>query len=142
MVYATEQNIIDRYGVDELLLVSDRDGDGVADVNIVSTGLQDATEEIDSYLAARYALPLATVPGILTRTCVDLAMYYMSPTADALTEERTNRIEAARKWLMALSKGHVSLGITAPEPPTIPQSVQSSSANPTRVFTRTTMEGL
>lgn len=142
MAYATEQNIVARYGEAQLLLVADRDGDGIADAGVVDAALDDATDEIDSYLAARYALPLTTVPGILTRIAADLAMMYMSPTADSQTEEQSTRIKEGRDWLKMLAKGVVSLGNAAPEPETIPQAAQSASTNPSRVFTRTTMRGL
>lgn len=139
--YATQQDLEDRYGSAEVLLVSDRDGDGSIDAGVVSEALQDATDEIDSYLSARYDLPLATTPGILTRRCGDIAMYLMADTADSLTEERTNRYKAAISWLKDLVKGNASLGLDQ-EPATTPQAVAVASINSDRVFTRSSMRGL
>lgn len=61
MAYATRQDIIDRYGEDELIVAADHDEDGVADATVVEQGLADASDEIDAYLAGRYTLPLAVV---------------------------------------------------------------------------------
>ena len=139
MAYATLTNMQTRFGSDAVLLVSDRDGDGIADTGVIDGALDDATEEIDSYLAAKYQLPLATVPGVIERYCCDIAMYLLSDTADVLTEERKNRYEKAVSWLSKLAKGIVSLGLES-EPETIPHDFQVTSN--TRVFTRTSMGGL
>ena len=78
MAYATQQNMIDRYGDDQLLIVADRDNDSVVDAAVIEQALLDATAEIDTYVAAKYALPLSTVPTVLTRLCVDISMYRLT----------------------------------------------------------------
>lgn len=141
MAYATHKNLEDRYGTEEVLLVSDRDGDGASDVDVVVEAIADADDLIDSYLSQRYDLPLSTVPGILTRVSGDIAMYMMASTADALTEERRTRYEDAIKWLKDVVAGKASLGL-ADEPATTPLNVAVSSSNPVRIFTRATMWGV
>lgn len=115
MSYATQADIIDRYGENALYAVADRDGDGVLDSEAIGNALNDATAEIDSYLAARYPLPLTVAPKIIVILCVDIALYRLAP--DYRTEERRQRYEDAVKLLRAISEGKASLGIAEPEAP-------------------------
>ncbi len=114
-MYATQQQIIDRYGEDALLEVADADLDGIVDGAPVAAALQDAGDEIDVYLGARYRLPLATVPPLLTRLCVDMALYKLS-SAGALTDEKRQRYEDAVRLLREIATGRASLGIEEPAP--------------------------
>lgn len=136
MAYAIIQDLIDRHGEDTVLVVSDRDGDGVVDTTAVSDALDDASDEIDTYLAKRHSLPLATTPGVLTRMCGDIAIYRLADTADVLTDERRTRFEDALVWLKMAAKGTVSLGLED-EPASVSSHVEMSSKD--RVFTRTSM---
>ena len=44
----------------------------------LATFLSDASDEIDAYLEARFALPLSDPPAILTRLCCEVAMYHLN----------------------------------------------------------------
>lgn len=65
MGYADESDLRTRYGQDELLLLTDVNGDGAPDASAIAAALAAADEIIDGYLAGRYALPLSPAPGIL-----------------------------------------------------------------------------
>lgn len=140
MAYAVQQDITDRYGEAFLTTLADRNGDGIVDAAAVSKALADASTEIDSYLAARYPLPLAVVPEVLTRLAVDIAVYRLgyAPGAGA-DESKRERYEDAVALLRDLSKGTASLGIESPAP-----SVGGvvTVAGSERLFTRDTMKGL
>lgn len=116
MPYANAQDIIDRYGNDTLLMLTDRDGDDQVDTQVIDQAVADATAEIDTYLAAKYSLPLPTTPSVLVRLCVDIAIYRLSSTADMVTEEKRQRYEDATTLLRRIAKGEVSLGISQPAP--------------------------
>jgi len=82
MPYATQQDLIDRYGADEIRAVSDRSQPPLdaIDAAVVAKALADAREEIDGYLAKRYQLPLAVggaapVPGVLVGLASDIARF-------------------------------------------------------------------
>jgi phage gp36-like protein len=112
MAYATEQDILDRYGENVLLTAFDRDGDGAADFGAVVKALADASAEIDGYLVGRHDLPLATVPETLTFMAVDIALYKGSGIDGAgQTEEKRQRYEDAIKFLTQVAKGGISLGL-------------------------------
>lgn len=114
MGYATQQDIIDRYGADTLYTVFDRDNDGILDTDAVTRALDDASNEIDAYLVGRYPLPLATVPPVLKLLCADIAVYKGS-TGAVQTEEKRQRYEDAVRLLGKIAEGKVSLGLEKPE---------------------------
>lgn len=109
--YATVQDVIDRYGNDALLLIADRDNDGLVDNAIVDTALADASAQIDAYLAVKYTLPFATAPALLVSLCVDIALYRLSAERDVATDERRRRFDDALQLLERLSNGDASFGI-------------------------------
>lgn len=135
-MYATQQDMIDRYGEDDLLIAADHDGDGVADAAVVTQGLSDATDLINTYIGERVPLPLVTVPAILKRLCVDIALYLMSKPP-SITEEKRKRYEDALKLLAAISDGKVSLGASeSGEPASGSASGGASFTAKDRVFKR------
>ena len=139
MAYATLQDIIDRYGEDDLLMAADRDGDDQVDTAAVDRALADASAEIGTYLAARYTLPISSVPEVLKRLCVDITLYRLAFNAVGNTEERRQRYEDAVALLVRISKGNVGLGMNT-NPPSKGNGVVISG--PDRKFNRDTMEGL
>lgn len=139
MAYATQKDITDRYGGAALLIAADRDGDDGLDTRAVADALTDATSEIDSYVAARYDLPLSTVPAVLVGYCVDIAIYRLSATADVATDEQRKRYEDARKWLEHVSSGKVSLGLA--DPPSTGSTKISVASSP-RLFSRAKLREL
>jgi phage gp36-like protein len=139
--YATLQNLEDRNGEANVLLVADRDGDGSVDTEAVNNALSDSTEEIDSYVGVKYDLPLVSVPPILERICCDITMYRLAYDASSLTEEIRQRYDDALAWLKKLAEGKVTLGLDD-EPESVSMNVQTSNINQVRLFTRTTMRGL
>ena len=78
MPYATTEQVTERYGADLILRLTDRDGDGAADAEVLERALADAASEIDTYLAAKYQLPLSETPAVLTRLAVDIAVYRLA----------------------------------------------------------------
>lgn len=123
MAYATQQDIIDRYGEDELHLVGDQDNDGVlnqAESDRVDTALEDASAMADAYLRSRYDLPLDSTPVELKRAVVDIAMYELSSNAAVMSEEREKRRDRAVNFLKSISRGDAALDVGSEEPaPTV-----------------------
>lgn len=149
--YATLADITALYGVDALF-VADRDGNGQADQVAVSRALSSATDEINSYLAVRYPLPLqlaagVPVPGVLVQSAVDIAVYRLALSRDVQSKEHRLRYEDALEALKALAAGRAQLvlasgsaqGDQSPAPES-PQPVVA--AGPERLFSRAAMRGL
>ena len=121
MAYATRADLVARFGEQEIASLEDPDNTG-AGLRISSDALSDATEEINSYVAVRYSVPLASVPAPLSRACCDVARFRLYK--DRPTEEVKYRYERTIKWLEQLAAGKVSLTFTAPLPPD--QAAQAS----------------
>lgn len=112
MNYATQDDLVRRFGEGELLDLADRDNDGVIDTEVVDGALADAASLIDSYIGRRVSLPLDPVPAVLERVACNLARYFLYE--DRATEEVRKRHEEAVSWLRAVSRGEATLGADAP----------------------------
>lgn len=109
MPYATQADLVERFGETEIIQLSDRDRTGAIDSAVVTAKLADADAEIDAYLATRYTLPLASVPTVLKRVACDVARYHLFD--DRVTDDVRRRYEDALKFLQAVAKGTVSIGV-------------------------------
>jgi phage gp36-like protein len=117
MPYATQQNMIDRYGQQELIELTDRANIGVIDATVLANVLADADAEINTYLNSRYTLPLPTVPPSLTKFACDIARYQLYDTR--ASEQVLQRYKDAIAFFKMLATGAISLGLnsalTAPQ---------------------------
>jgi phage gp36-like protein len=109
--YATQQDLIDRFGETEVIQLSDRASTGAIDAAVVAAKLADAAAEIESYLAGRYTLPLEPVPLALQRIACDIARYHLYD--DRPTEYVAKRYDAAIAFLRSVNKGDIQLGVDA-----------------------------
>lgn len=134
MSYAIRQDLIDRFGQQELLQLLDRDGDGIEDSGLLTRVLADADAEIDSYLSGRYTLPLSPVPARLPALACDIARYRLYATQ--ATDEVRNRYQDAIKFLTLVAKGEVELGTNTP----VATGGSPKSDAPDRVFTRDSLD--
>lgn len=107
MNYATTQDMIDRFGQDELVQLTDRSGAGVIDQVVLGRALADADADIDSYLGSRYTLPLPSVPSVLVRVGADIARYYLY--GERINDLVKTRYDAAITFLQQVAKGLATL---------------------------------
>jgi phage gp36-like protein len=147
--YITRENIIDRIGESDFVVLSDRDNDGSADDGVVNGAIRDAEVIVNSYVGNRYSLPLPgitsdvdpslnTVPAMLVMLAVDVAVYRMAADHGRLTTEITQRYNDALKWMAKLVQRQVTLGVAeAATPDTLHGGV--FRRGPERLMTR---EGL
>lgn len=139
MSYATQQELVDRFGEVELIQLTDRDDPpaGVINATVVQRALSDADAEINGHLEGRYALPLATTPTILVTYACDIARYHLYD--DRASEQVTKRYEAAMKFLRMVAEGKIGLGPDGSGDPTAPTGGVQHVA-PEREFTRDRMK--
>ncbi len=108
MAYVTQQEMIDRFGEDELIQLTDRGGSGVIEPQVLQRAIDDACAIMDGYMGARYAVPLdSPVPDIVSVNAADLArcQLYDSGTVD----KAEARCERAMKWLRDVAAGRAMI---------------------------------
>ncbi|HYH17505.1 MAG TPA: DUF1320 domain-containing protein [Azospirillum sp.] len=117
MSYATLQDLIDRFGADELVQLTDRAAvpTEAIDEVVVGRALDDARRLIDGYVGGRYRLPLAPVPDLVRRIACDLARYFLH--SNKPTELVKDSYKEAVRLLEKVAAGTVTLqaaGLEAP----------------------------
>ncbi|ENV71902.1 hypothetical protein F946_01357 [Acinetobacter johnsonii ANC 3681] len=108
-MYATRNDLEARFGEGELQQLESMQTVG----NSIEEALQDASEEIDSYIAVRYVLPLPNTPSTLKRIACNIAryrLYFQQPI-----EEVENRYKAEIDFLKRVADGKATLNILNPQ---------------------------
>ncbi len=115
-MYCTQADIVEQITEDELIQLTDDAGAGSVDSDKVDRAIADADSEIDSYCGARYGVPFTTVPTMIRKVSVDIAVYhlYTRRAALGLPEERKTRYEKAVQFLRDVARGLASLGSDEP----------------------------
>jgi len=111
--YCTTNDLVERFGAEEILQLSDRDGGGFIDEQVVGSAIADASALIDGYLGGRYALPLSAVPSVLPKLCGDIARFNLYD--NAIPDVVQKRYDAALAFLKSVGKGGVRLGLSDSE---------------------------
>jgi phage gp36-like protein len=140
MSYATQQDLIDRYGRDELVQLTDRDDPAGGDLDTVpiARALAAADAEINGYIASRVTTPVSPVPLILTEKACVIARYLL--WKDRASERVRNDYLDSIKWLKDVAAGTVSLGdATAATAPTSGGKPQFGET--CRTFTKDSLKG-
>jgi phage gp36-like protein len=136
MSYANIDNMIARFGADEVVKLTDRNFTGVIDAGVLAGALAEADAEIDPYLAPHYLLPLASVPRILTGYACDIARYRLCGAGVTETEQVRNRYTDAVKFLTAVAHGKLGLGLDFANHAAQPANTVQFSMPGNRVFDR------
>ena len=125
-MYCTRDDLLGKFGTES---IEDLE---YGRPNAVAEAIDDASGLIDGYLAARYPLPLITVPSVVTRIARDLVRYGLDNNpSDVVSKRRDDAV----KFLVSLSKGEVTLGMpTASEPESLDTAEIQSDGH---VFRRT-----
>lgn len=105
MPYATQQDLVDRFGEEELVQLTDRQVPpaGTVDGTVIGKALADADALIDGYLAARYAIPITPSPPLLVKLAADVARYFLH--GKSATETVRQAYEDALKVLQEIARG-------------------------------------
>jgi phage gp36-like protein len=110
MAYAVVDDFIKAFGERETLMLTNLDNPNSVTIDPIplDKALDDATAEIDTYIASRYILPLISTPTVVNRYCLDIARYMLDRVRSR--EDVRLRYEDALKWLGMLASGKVSIG--------------------------------
>jgi len=135
MGYATQQDLVDRFGAEELVQLTDRAQAGTIDATVVGKALADADALMDGYLATRYAVPVTPTTALLTRLAADVARFLLH--GKSATETVRQAHEDALRFLREIASGKASLIGAAPPPASQATGGPVLVAAPDRVFGRT-----
>lgn len=139
MTYATQSDMSDRFGAVELAQLTDRVNGAVIDATVLGRALTDADAEVDSYLARRYSLPLASTPVVVVRIAADIARYRLYD--DAAPTQVRQRYEDAVSLLKRMASGDVQLaGSTALAPAGTGAGNAVAARTPEKVFSATVLQ--
>ncbi len=139
-MYCTGDQLIDRFGEDELITLTDVDGDERPNAAVMELALQDASDEIDIYISTRASLPIASgsTPPILIRLCADIARYRLHD--ENPIDEVKARYDSAVKTLKDISAGRANLPLPDPASSTS-TTVYGERTDSDRVFTDESLKG-
>ncbi len=139
MPYCTLDDIKKHIPEDVLVELTDDESLGSINTTRVDQAIADADSEIDAYCGVRYAIPFQTVPEIIRKISVDIAIYNLfSRSRLEPPELRKDRYHQAIDTLKGIAKGTVSIGID-PRPPAHSENTISISGND-KLFTREKLE--
>lgn len=140
MTYATLDSLIDRYGADLLVQLTDRGvvPTGQVDQDVTERARIDAEALVDGYLGAKYALPLVEVPPLVADITRRIWLYNLHPHTPA--DKVKTDYETALRQLRDIASG----SLTIPAAGVAPATADGSGAQFTdrdRDFSPETMTG-
>ena len=112
MSYSTISDLINQFGEIEVVAITDRNRDGVIDEPVANSALQRASDMMDSYLVARYPLPLSVVPHQLVDLCCDIARYKLLGSDVTETDPARYRYKDALRTLEHIRDGKIDIGLS------------------------------
>jgi phage gp36-like protein len=139
MAYATEEDIVNRYGSEILTILADFDDDSEVDSDKVELALTDASSAVDGYLGGRYQTPLEDTTPILTKITVDIAVYNLGVSGIGGSEQRKEHYDNALAYLKDISRGHIGLGIAQEDAQ--PAGGEAEFYSEDRLFSRDNLSG-
>lgn len=119
MNYATKQDMIDAFGEDEVVRLTDAYvAPGVIDEATLTRALDRASDRINGFVSARYPQSFENIPKLLIGICCDLVRYDLSGTGNRImSDEVRDRKSDAYKLLGMIADGRVKMGLDVAEQP-------------------------
>jgi phage gp36-like protein len=118
MPYATQSDMLVRYGETELRQLSDIGTPrlGTVDSSVIARALADASAWIDSYLVGRYPLPITDAGALATLNlhCAAEARYLLMTASP--DDQAVKGHEERERYLRSIAKGEINLIAPAAAP--------------------------
>jgi phage gp36-like protein len=141
-VYSTLADIKKLLPEEVIVQLTDDEGLGAVGQARVDEAVTQADAEIDSYIGGRYSVPLSTVPDIVKKHSVDIAIYNLySRVVQDVPEIRRERYKNAISQLKDIARGTVSLGMADPPAAADDGGAETNKPTDENVFTRDSLEG-
>ncbi len=143
MTYATQQDMIERFGAEELIQLTDRVNmpPSTIDQDVLGRALSDADALIDTYLIGRYDLPFPATPAALVGYSADIALFKLYGNRATVGGEIERNFKFAVSWLTSVANGTVKLEVLSePAPQSGGSQVRFTSSD--RALSRDSLRGL
>lgn len=112
MAYCTQADVEKAAGgAESLVALTDQNGTGAIDPDVLADAIDAAEEWINSYAQRQYKVPFAAVPDIIKRTCAEEAVYRLKYQRRATTADDTEAHTERLEWLRDLARSRVSVGV-------------------------------
>lgn len=118
-IYVTNLDVETRLGTSAYVQLTDDDGNGEADAEVVDEVRRGAVGEVHSFLARRYAVPIDTafhveLADLLKTVCLDLIEYRLRARRPPVPEVTVVQRDTTLRWLKDVADGRADLpGIVA-----------------------------
>lgn len=109
MAYCTLDQLIDRYGRDMIVALTDRAAMPTGDVDsaVVDRAIAGADAVIDGYIGARYVLPIAAVPALIAEIAQAITLWKLHLTEPNPKVKADH--DAALKQLADIARGMIRI---------------------------------
>lgn len=140
MVYASQADMETRFGVEELIDLTNPMGE-TPDAVKIEQALADAETLINVHLSSAYTLPLPETPKVLIRIAVNMARKYLHESDNRIpTEEIKENYNESLKFLKMISAGKMELGVTK-EGGVVAENDTVMVQSDDRIFTKSALKG-
>lgn len=109
MAYATQADLVERFGKAELAQLTDETAATSTDDSEVTKALDEASSLIDAYLSPRYSVPLSSVPTMVRKWCCDFARKALWKDRASADSAVSVNADAAMAQLRDVAKGLAGL---------------------------------
>lgn len=114
MSYVTNADVEERLGSAAYVQLTDDEGRGWADEDVVAEARLAAEGEVNSYLGRRYAVPIDVtgndeLAGLLKSVTLDLVEYRLHARRPPAPNDAQGKHQAAIAWLWKVATGQVVL---------------------------------
>lgn len=113
--YLTIADFVRRFGLGEVVRMTDADGTGRIDRDLLVAQLIDAQAVVEAHLAGRYQLPLATPPLMIQKAIADLARAALYP--NGAPDGVADAAKASIRMLESIRDGKMPLASAEPIAP-------------------------
>jgi len=141
MAYITNTDIQMRVGAAAYIQLADDDGDNIADVAVVDEVRLAAEGEVNSYLAARYQVPINVAThgdllDMLKSVALDVAEYRLRLRRPPVADDAGKRYDQTIAWLTRIAKGVIALPAAASVSANNAQGTIAITTGDKRILTR------
>lgn len=141
-MYSTLTDIKKLIPEDTVIQLTDDENTGAVVESRVTEAIAQADAEIDSYCGGKYSVPFTTVPDIVKKISVDIAIYNLySRKVEEIPETRADRYKNAIRQLEGISKGTISIGEATDPTPAAQGGPETNKTESDRIFTRDNLGG-